>query len=304
MKIQAKVSVIMNCYNSGKFLKEALNSLVSQTYKNWELIFYDNQSTDESFDIFNSIRDKRFRYFKSKKFEKLGVARKNALLKAKGKFIVFFDADDVWIKNKLNKQLKYFDNKNVGYVISNSIFFDKVREKKLYSKNIIFQKKIFYQLIENYSISFDTIIIKSAFINKLDHNLDKRFNIIHDMDLIIRLSRICEMRYVPLALSKWRMRDDSLSYNSFGNIIKEKKIFIKKINKKFNTDLQFIKSKLIYMDALYRQEILYYLTQKRYLKIIELVKKLKFNIKNCILILLIFFPFKKHIFKNLLKIKF
>ena len=89
MKIQAKVSVIMNCYNSGKFLKEALNSLVSQTYKNWELIFYDNQSTDESFDIFNSIRDKRFRYFKSKKFEKLGVARKNALLKAKGKFIVF-----------------------------------------------------------------------------------------------------------------------------------------------------------------------------------------------------------------------
>ena len=70
------VSVIINCYNSEKFLKSTLDSLVLQTYKNWELIFYDNCSTDNSFKIFKNYKDKRFKYFKSKRFESLGVARK------------------------------------------------------------------------------------------------------------------------------------------------------------------------------------------------------------------------------------
>ena len=72
------VSVIVNCYNSERFLKSTLDSLVLQTYKNWELIFYDNCSTDDSFKIFKSYKDKRFKYFKSNKFESLGATRKNA----------------------------------------------------------------------------------------------------------------------------------------------------------------------------------------------------------------------------------
>ena len=299
-----KVSIIMNCYNGENYLEESLNSVINQTYKNWELIFYDNQSNDNSYRIYKSFNDKRFKYYKSKKFEKLGVARKNALKKAKGEFIIFFDSDDILLKDKLNTQLKLFNDKNVGFVISNSIFFNDKKSKKLFNNNIIFEKKIFYKLIEKYFISFDTVMMKLSFIKKLDHGLDKRFNIIHDMDLVIRLSKISEMRYVPAILSKWRMYEDSLSYNSFGNIINEKKIFIKKINKKFKSDQKFLKSKAIFMDALYRQEILYSLTKKNYKNIYRLVKKLKFNFKNFILIFLIFVPFKRYIFKNLLNIKF
>ena len=73
-------------------------------------------------------------------------------------------------------------------------------------------------------------MIRSSFLKKLDHMFDKRFNIIHDMDLLIRLSDICEMNYLPLSLSKWRMSDESLSYNNFELIIKEKN-FYKKIRK-------------------------------------------------------------------------
>ena len=62
-----KVSVIMNCYNGNVFLREAISSILSQTYKNWELIFWDNQSTDDSKSIFKSYRDKRLKYFYSKK---------------------------------------------------------------------------------------------------------------------------------------------------------------------------------------------------------------------------------------------
>ena len=304
MKKKAKVSVIINCYNSEKFLKETLKSLISQTYKNWELIFYDNCSKDNSYKIFKSFKDKRFKYFKSKKFEKLGSARKNAFLKAKGEFIIFLDSDDLWLKNKLKTQLKYFNNKKVGFVISNSIFFNDKKEKKYFRKNIVFENKIFYRLIEKYFISFDSIILKSKFLKKLDHSLDDRFDIIHDMDLIIRLSKICEMRYAPFALSKWRMRNDSLSFNNFGKIIKEKKIFLKKINNKYNNDHEFLKSRNIFVDALYRQEILYLITQQKYLKIFKNLKKMKISLKNLIVFLIIFLPFKKFIFKNFLNIKF
>jgi glycosyltransferase involved in cell wall biosynthesis len=299
-----KISIIMNCYNSEKFLKDALQSILLQNYENWELIFYDNQSNDKSYQIYKSFKDKRFKYYKSKKFEKLGVARKKALSKAKGEFVVFFDSDDILLKNKLHTQLKFFSNKNVGFVITNSLFFNDKRSKILFNSNKIFEKNIFYKLIENYFISFDTVMMRLSFIKKLDHGLDERFNIIHDMDLLTRLSKISEMRYVPTILSKWRMRDDSLSYNSYINIINEKKIFIKKINKKFKSDQKFLKSKAIFMDALYRQEILYSLTKKNYKNIYRLVKKLKFNFKNFILIFLIFVPFKRYIFKNLLNIKF
>jgi glycosyltransferase involved in cell wall biosynthesis len=298
------VSVIINCYNSEKFLKSTLDSLVLQTYGNWELIFYDNCSTDDSFKIFKSYKDKRFKYFKSKKFESLGVARKNAFLKAKGKYVVFLDSDDLWLKNKLDTQLKYFNDKKVGFVISNSIFLREKNEKNYFPKKKTFSKRVFYDLIENYFISFDSIIFKSSYIKKLDHSLDKRFDIIHDMDLIIRLSRICEMRYAPYALSKWRIRNDSFSFNNFGKIINEKKIFIKKISKIYKNDIKFSKSKKIFMDTLYRQEILYLLTKKDYLNVFYLFKKLKFNLKNFMLFLIIFLPFKKFIYNKFLKIKF
>ena len=76
-----KVSIIMNCYNGQDFLKESINSVIDQTYKKWELIFYDNCSTDKSAQIVKKYNDKRIKYYRSKKNLKLGLARKKALSK-------------------------------------------------------------------------------------------------------------------------------------------------------------------------------------------------------------------------------
>ena len=78
------VSVIINCFNGEKYLREALDSVITQTYKNWEIIFWDNQSTDESAEIFNSYDDVRLRYFLAPKFTKLGQARNLAVANATG----------------------------------------------------------------------------------------------------------------------------------------------------------------------------------------------------------------------------
>ena len=294
----------MNCYNGENYLDESLNSVINQTYKNWELIFYDNCSTDKSVTILEKYKDKRIKYFKSKKKINLGLARKKALSRAKGDFIAFLDTDDIWKKNKLNKQLKFFNNEKIGFTITNSIFFSKFKSKNFYSLKRNFEKKVFYKLIENYFISFDTVIIKSMYLKKLNHMIDEKFNIIHDMDLLIRLSDICEMKYVPFSLSKWRMRGESFSYNNFDKIIKEKKIFIKKISRIKRNDLNFSHSKNIYMDTLYRQEILSLLSEKKIFKALSLLNKLKLNIKNVILIIVIFLPFKKLIFNKLFNLKY
>ena len=77
MKKKNLVSIIMNCHNGERYLKEALISVLNQSYKNWELIFFDNNSKDESANILKSFKDKRFKYFKSN-FVNLGIARKKA----------------------------------------------------------------------------------------------------------------------------------------------------------------------------------------------------------------------------------
>jgi hypothetical protein len=227
-----------------------------------------------------------------------------ALSKAKGYYIAFLDVDDIWKKNKLNIQIKYLKKNEVGFSITNSIFFNDKKKKYLYNFNKRFKKNVFFDLIEDYFISFDTVIIKKKFLKKLDHSIDKRFNIIHDMDLLIRLSSICEMSYVPLALSKWRMSEKSDSYNKFKNIIFEKKMFIKKISKSFNKNNVFLSSKIKFMDTVHRQEILFLLSQKKYFKIFKIIPNLKINYKNIILILIIFLPFKRYIYNNILNLKY
>lgn len=294
----------MNCFNGEKYLKQALNSLISQTYKKWELIFYDNCSTDKSKLILKEFKDNRICYFKSNKKYNLGLARKKALAKTKGDFICFLDTDDIWKRNKLQSQIKYFDNKKIGFTISNSIFFNKSKNKNFYSFNAHFKKKVFYKLIENYFISFDTVMIRSSYLKKLDHKFDERFNIIHDMDLLIRLSRICEMNYAPFLLSKWRMREESLSYNNFESIIMEKKVLIQKLSKLKKNELKFNYSKKIYMDTLNRQEILLLISQKKIPKVFPLFIKLRINLKNIFLILIILLPFKKYIFNKFFNLKY
>ena len=82
-KNNQKVSIIINCYNGEKYLNLAIESVLNQTYKNWEIIFWDNQSTDDSKFILKSYKDKRIKYFYAKKFTNLHIARNLAISKAK-----------------------------------------------------------------------------------------------------------------------------------------------------------------------------------------------------------------------------
>ena len=133
LKKNPLVSVIMNCHNGEKYLNESIKSLMSQTYKNWELIFWDNKSFDNSKKIIKKFKDKRIKYFKSEKFRNLYDSRNLAIKKAKGKYIGFLDVDDLWERTKLKKQMKYLlENKNVKIIYSNFFLINQIKKKKEY----------------------------------------------------------------------------------------------------------------------------------------------------------------------------
>ena len=104
------VSVLMNCHNCEKYLTEAIDSVYNQTYKNWEIIFWDNASADSSGNIAKSY-DKKIRYFLNKNKVILGEARFQASQQVNGDLIAFLDCDDKWMPDKLEKQINYFRTK-------------------------------------------------------------------------------------------------------------------------------------------------------------------------------------------------
>ena len=128
------VSILMNCFNGEKYLRESLESVLSQTYKNWELIFWDNQSTDHSADIFKGYKDTRMKYFLAPKHTNLGGGRAKAYPLLTGEFFAILDTDDLWLPNKLEEQLKYFDDENIGISITNTEFFSNKRKKSILQK--------------------------------------------------------------------------------------------------------------------------------------------------------------------------
>jgi len=129
------ISVVMNCHNGQAFLKESIKSLTSQTYKNWELIFWDNNSTDKSEEILKQFNDRRIKYFKSDSYLKLYRARNLAINQTKGEFVTFLDTDDLWNNKKLEKQLEICEkNKNIKFVYSNFFILNQ-NSNKLFKRS-------------------------------------------------------------------------------------------------------------------------------------------------------------------------
>jgi len=133
------VSVIVNCHNGSIFLTDCIKSIINQTYTNWELIFWDNKSSDNSCEIIKKFKDKRIKIFKSKSYNTLYKSRNLAIDQCKGEYISFLDTDDMWTKNKLKEQvLEISKNKSIKMVYSNYYVY-------LYQKNkkfIKYKKKL------------------------------------------------------------------------------------------------------------------------------------------------------------------
>lgn len=124
--IDGLVSVIMPSWNTGRYIAESIQSVINQTYQNWELIIVDDCSTDNTDDVVNSFKDNRIKYYHNLSNSGAAITRNRALREARGEWIAFLDSDDLWMPKKLEHQLKFM--KKNGYVLSYTEY-EKINEE-------------------------------------------------------------------------------------------------------------------------------------------------------------------------------
>jgi len=207
-----EVSVIMNCLNKEQHLKAAIDSVFAQTYRDWEIIFYDDASTDASYRIGTSYGN-RVRAFREQTTRPLGYVRNRAIEKAKGKYLAFLDCDDVWHPEKLVKQLRLFEqNPAVGLVYSNVMVFNDNRDMYVsYRNREPVTGNVFRDILNGFVITMSTVVIRRSCLNQLGTWFDERFSMIEDHELYARLAERYEFDCVNEPLAKWRLHDSGWS---------------------------------------------------------------------------------------------
>jgi glycosyltransferase involved in cell wall biosynthesis len=228
------VSIILNCYNSAKFLKKSINSVIAQSYENWELIIFDNFSNDNTeLEILKFKKNKKIRYFKSKKLFNLYHARNLAIEKTKGSLITFLDADDWWLKDKLKLQVRYLDqNKDSNIVYSNLfLFYEKRNKIKLFSKENLYNGHITQSLLDDFKMPILTTMIRKKIF--LKNKFDKKFNIIGDFDFFIRISLKEKIYSIQEPLAYYRIHESNMTTKKIDLNIKELERWLSKNHKNY-----------------------------------------------------------------------
>ena len=213
MKKRPETSIIMNCHNGEKYLSEAIKSIFNQTYKNWELIFWDNRSTDKSKKIFKSFKDSRLRYFYKHKKVSLYESRNAACKKARGDYIAFLDVDDIWFSKKLEWQIKKFKDKKVGLVYGKFYKSNKnnfFRKKQLITKKNLPIGYVSKAILEKYSVGLLTIVIRKAFIKREKEIFKVKYNYLGDLDFVLRFSLKYKFDAVQKPVGLYRQHENQM----------------------------------------------------------------------------------------------
>lgn len=210
MKNNDLISIILPSYNSEKYVAETINSVLIQTYKNFELIIIDDASTDGSMNIINNIakNESRIKIISLKKNGGVSNARNIGIANAQGKYISFIDSDDVWKNEKLEKQIHFLKANDLDLTFTGyEITFSNTNKEK---KKIEVPTKLDYkELLKGNPIACFTVVCKA---NVFKNILFKK---IHHEDYVmwLNLSKFCKFGGLNETLGIYRKHEGSISSN-------------------------------------------------------------------------------------------
>lgn len=225
------VSIIMNCLNCAQHLPAALASVRAQTFEDWEIIFWDNGSTDESAAIAKSFGPK-LRYFKSDETTSLGRARNLAIAQAQGAYIAFLDCDDLWKKEKLAKQIALFKaNQRLGLACTDTEILsgDKVIGQ-VFERGAPARGCVFDELVERQWISMSSAMLRKSALDELlggqpanfsSQWFDERFSLCEEADVFYRVALNWEIDFAPEPLTIWRTHASNTTFRKFSGFGEE-----------------------------------------------------------------------------------
>ena len=203
-------SVIVNCKNGERYLKEALDSIYNQTFQDWEVIFFDNNSSDSSRDIANSY-DFRLKIHQAKEDMNLGKARNKAINLCKGNFVCFLDVDDVFLPMKLENQLKIFKRKAVKLVSGGINIINENSKVLRVSIPDISNQNAFVELLKEYQLFMPAVAIDLKYMKENNHNFDEFFFHSPDYKLFMSIAQETDIYVSDEIFANYRIHDSNLS---------------------------------------------------------------------------------------------
>ncbi|MBI4834400.1 MAG: glycosyltransferase [Planctomycetes bacterium] len=262
-----KISVVIAAYNNGKFLPEVLESIFSQTEKNFEIIVVDDASEDNTQEIMQQYRN-RVVYVRLAANGGSAIAWNKAIELAKGEYIVLAAADDVWMPDRLELQAKVLDEKpEISLVYGKCITVD---EKGNPLKEDIIHKthpagKVFLELFsrDNF-MPASTVMFRKALLAK-SGMLDSAFRLCQDYDFYMRLARYSEAAFVDKVLVKYRKHAGSVTTGKRHNAFAFQRKVIDKIWNLYKADIESGITEGLYHKRLVKQSLKegrYYLRRK------------------------------------------
>lgn len=217
-----KISIVTASYNYQDYIKETIQSVLDQTYSDWELIIVDDCSTDNSVDVIKSFNDERIKLFINEKNLGLKETLKRGIEKTTGEWIAFLESDDILYNNYLEQKIKILKQyENLGLIFNNvELFGDNTKIKNI--EDTILQKtqilklkkypcNLFKELLDfNRILTFSSVMVKKEYLLNCDFNTptDKLL----DWWLFIHFAREYEIYYIPEKLTKWRIHTNSYIY--------------------------------------------------------------------------------------------
>lgn len=210
-KKEELVSIIMPAYNCGDFIGITLDSVINQSYKNWEVIVVDDCSTDNTADVVQEYikNDNRIKYHKLEKNSGAAVARNKAVDLAAGKYMAFLDSDDVWFQEKLTKQIGFMEENDYGFTCTS---YTKIDEQGEYlNRTIVAQPRRDYDGVLKTCPGNSTVIYNAKKLGKFKIPDIKKRN-----DYVMWLQVIKKEKYlygIEEPLGSHRIRTEGISSN-------------------------------------------------------------------------------------------
>ncbi len=223
--MSSKVSVIIPTHNRVDLLPRAINSVLNQTFQDFELIIVDDGSTDNTKQVVEEFqkKDKRIKYIWQENFGGTSKTYNTGLKQVKGDFIAFLEHDDEWLPQKLEKQLKVLENLSnnagliacEGYLIdgkgSNKGVYKFVYEKPFITKNEFY---LFFEKWQMFLLSLSTVLIKTEVIKKIGL-FDEKLKTTADIDFYFRVLKNFDFYFLKEPLINYSVSQESLSRKQF-----------------------------------------------------------------------------------------
>jgi glycosyltransferase involved in cell wall biosynthesis len=231
-----EVSVIMNCFNGEKYLREALDSIFAQTFEDWEIVFIDNCSTDSSVAIASDYGS-RIKIFKTKENITLGAARNFGMSQCNGEYIAFLDTDDVWLPNAIKKLLDAIKSGNYALAYAGHMYINEINEVIGQMQPKKKKGQIFGDLLKQFDIPIVTSLVSKKYLLDSGLAFDDVFFASEEYGLFMQLAVTYNFIVVDSYVTKYRIHDFALTIKTISKWADERRYTLNKIIKE-NTGIE------------------------------------------------------------------